>query len=140
MTRRLLVPLTDSEHAWPALEHALEFFPDATITVLTVVDPAGAGYGQRSEEGKDGTPTSADAGVDRLFEEAIDRAEEQGVTIETTVAEGRPARTIVEVAERAAVDQIVVGIQDHSGISRVLLGSVAETVAKRSPVSVTIVK
>jgi len=43
-------------------------------------------------------------------------------------------------AEDLDVDHIVMDSHGRSGASRVLLGSVAETVTRRSPVSVTIVR
>lgn len=141
MNRRLLVPISDDEHAWPALEHALEFFAEADITVLNVIDPAGAGYGQRSDANRsDGEPITDEAQAEELFEQATERADEYGTTVDTVVEEGQPAQAIVAFAEDHDVDGIVIGTQGRSGVSRVLLGSVAETVAQHSPVTVTIVE
>ena len=140
VSRHLLVPLTDSEHAWPALEHALKFFPSATITVLTVLNPIEAGYGQRSNDQSSGESATAEGQAEQLFEAATEQAEEYGTTINTAIAEGQPAQSIIEFAEEHDVDQIILGTKGHSGVSRVLLGSVAETVAQQSPVSVTIVR
>jgi len=53
---------------------------------------------------------------------------------------GRPARAIEECAEEAAVDHVVIGSHGRDGIARILLGSVAETVVRRSPVPVTAVR
>ena len=60
--------------------------------------------------------------------------------VETAIEVGRPAATIVEEARERDVDHIVVGSHGRTGASRILLGSVAETVARRSPVPVTIVR
>ncbi|MDN4032226.1 universal stress protein, partial [Chryseobacterium gambrini] len=60
--------------------------------------------------------------------------------ITTVIEEGQPAQTIIEFAEEHDIDGIVLGTEGRSGVSRVLLGSVAETVAQQSPVTVTIVK
>lgn len=136
MARRLLVPLTDSTHSWPGLEHALDHFPDADVTVLNVVDPAGAGYGERS--GDAASPGGHDA-AEALFEAAEELAAEHGTTLDTAVVEGRPAEAIVEFAEDRDVDAIVMGSRGRSGVSRVLLGSVAGTVVQNSPVPVTVV-
>lgn len=133
MSTRLLVPLTDSRHSWPGLKHALERFPDAEITVLNVVDPAGAGYGEYEDE------ASVEAEIEGLFEAADELATEYDRTIDTATAEGRPAETIVEFAEKEAIDQIVMGSRGRSGVSRVLLGSVAGTVVQDSPIPVTVV-
>jgi nucleotide-binding universal stress UspA family protein len=53
---------------------------------------------------------------------------------------GRPSRAIVEYAEEHDIDHIVMGSHGRSGVTRILLGSVAETVVRRSPVPVTIVR
>lgn len=134
MTRRLLVPLTDSKHSWPGLEHALSVFPDADITVINVVDPTGAGYGDRSaEEGH------TDPRVEELFAAAEELAAEYDVSLDTAFAEGRPADVIVEYANGNDIDGIIMGSRGRSGVSRVLLGSVAGTVVQYSSVPVTVV-
>jgi nucleotide-binding universal stress UspA family protein len=136
MGRRILVPLTDSTHSWPGLEHALEVFPDADITVINVVDPTGAGYGERSAEG-DG---DADEGAaDELFAAAGELAAEHGTDLATALVEGRPADAIVRYADDNAIDHVVMGSRGRSGVSRVLLGSVAGTVVQDSSVPVTVV-
>lgn len=128
MAPRLLVPLTDSKHSWPALEYALEYFPESDITLVNVLDPAGAGYGERSE---------AEAQAEDLFDAARRRTEDR--EFDTTVVEGRPADGILEVAEDRDVDTIVMGSRGRTGVSRVLLGSVAGTVVQNSSIPVTVV-
>lgn len=44
MSTHVLVGVDGSEQSQVALEHALEAFPDAQLTVLTAVDPVDAGY------------------------------------------------------------------------------------------------
>jgi nucleotide-binding universal stress UspA family protein len=139
MTRRLLVPLTDDEHSFPGLEHALDRFPDADVTVLNVVDPAGAGYGERSGDTADDANDPVDARTEALFEAARALADERGRTVDAVVVEGRPADTIVEVADDRGFDGIVMGSRGRSGVSRVLLGSVAGTVVQDASVPVTVV-
>ena len=140
MARRLLVPLTDSEHSWPGLEYALEAFPDAEVTVLNVVDPVGAGYGELSGEStRSGDDAPGEARAESLFEAAGELADGYGRELETAVVEGRPAEAIVEFAEERNVDGIVMGSRGRSGVSRVLLGSVAGSVVQDAPVPVTVV-
>lgn len=138
MSRRLLVPLTDSTHSWPGLEHALDLFPDADITVINVVDPTGAGYGERSAEGERDRGTD-ETEAERLFTAASELAAEYGVSLDTAVVEGRPADAIVAYADDHAIDHVVMGSRGRSGVSRVLLGSVAGTVVQDSSVPVTVV-
>ena len=139
---RILVPIDGSPQADTALEYVLEEFEDAEITVLNVIDPIEAGYTSQatvpgySEEWFE----QSKAAADELFEEAQATADDYGKTLETATEVGRPSRTIVNYAEESDVDQIVMGSHGRSGVSRILLGSVAENVVRRSPMPVTIVR
>lgn len=127
--------MDDSVTARHALEHALSVFPDAEVTVFHAVDDLEALYGGR-------LPTDADpaeAADPAFFEDVARIAGEYGAVVETVVREGTAAEAILEYAAETDVDAIVVGSEGRSGVSRVLLGSVAEAVARRSPVPVTIV-
>ena len=75
-----------------------------------------------------------------LLERATETAGGRGVTPETAVATGKPARLIVDYAEEHDVDHIVLGSHGRRGLARVLIGSVAETVVRRSPASVTVIR
>ncbi|RQG96083.1 universal stress protein [Natrarchaeobius oligotrophus] len=133
MTRHLLVPMDDSEPARGALKYALSTFPDAEVTVVHAVDDLEAGYG--------GGPTTdaASDGEPPALAVARSIADEYGRSIETAVVRGTPAAAILESAADADVDGIVMGSQGRSGVSRMLLGSVAEAVARQSSIPVTIV-
>ena len=129
-----------SEQSWSALDHAVERFGDATIVVLRVVDPVQAGYGVGS-----GAAAAADEWLEsqhevaeEMFDEVHEHAEQADVDVETHVEIGRPTRVIEEFAEDS--DHVVVGSHGREGIARVLLGSVAEKVVRRSPVPVTVVR
>lgn len=52
---------------------------------------------------------------------------------------GRPADVILDVAREWPTDLIVIGSHGRSGVARVLLGSVAESVVRRAPCPVLIV-
>jgi nucleotide-binding universal stress UspA family protein len=60
--------------------------------------------------------------------------------VETAVGFGSPARTILDYVDEHGVDHVVMGSHGRSGISRLLVGSVAETVVRRAPCPVTIVR
>lgn len=138
MSRPLLVPLTDSKNTWPALEYALDHFPDAHITLLNVLDPAGAGYGERARAAIS-EDVSAEEKAKELFETADELAREYEATLDTAIVEGQPAEMIVETAEERDVDTIIMGSKGRTGVSRAILGSVAGTVVQDSSVPVTVV-
>lgn len=73
-------------------------------------------------------PTPAPAALRAVASEL-----ERGVTVITTIASGLPARQIVAYARRNAIDLIVIGTHGRTGVSRALLGSVAEAVVRRAP-------
>lgn len=142
MVTRILVPTDGSPQSEAALEYVLEEFPDGEITLINVVDPVETGYNAPmatpgySEEWYEMATEDAEA----MFEDAQQNADEYGVTLASEIETGRPARTIVEYAEENGFDQIVMGSHGRSGVSRILLGSVAETVVRRSPIPVTVVR
>jgi nucleotide-binding universal stress UspA family protein len=142
MTRRILVPTDGSSQSDAALEYALEEFADDDITLLHVIDPIDAGYTAPvgipggSEEWYEEAKESSEA----IFGEAQQVADEYGVTLDSATEMGRPSQTVVEFAEDEGFDQIVMGSHGRSGVSRILLGSVAETVVRRASMPVTVVR
>ncbi len=57
----------------------------------------------------------------------------RGLPLVTAVASGLAARQIVAYARKNAVDLVVLGTHGRTGVSHVLLGSVAEAVVRRAP-------
>lgn len=145
MGTHVLVPIDGSRQSWNALDHALTRYSGERITVLHVVDPVEGIYGDSEDRyyDQEAHRRAIERG-ERLGEQARERANEIGepllTTIETAVEPGRPRRTIVSYAEDHGIDHIVMGTHGRSGISRILMGSVAESVARRAPVPVTIVR
>ena len=142
MVSKVLVAFDESPQAHTALHHALSTYSDATITALHVTDPRewadldGVGGAYFSKELLDQAQESAED----LMTEAEAIAKEYGKTISTATETGQPASSIVDYAEENGFDHIVLGSHGRSGISRFLLGSVAETVAERAHISVTIIR
>jgi nucleotide-binding universal stress UspA family protein len=142
MVSHILVPIDGSPQSEDALAFAFEEHPDADVTVLNVIDPIDGSYSVRR-----GLPISSEewyedakAEAEELFETARETAAAHDADLSTAVEVGRPARVIVEYADEGDVDHVVMGSHGRSGVSRVLLGSVAETVARRSTVPVTVVR
>jgi nucleotide-binding universal stress UspA family protein len=55
------------------------------------------------------------------------------VPVETALLSGRPGPQIVDLARRKGVDLIVLGTHGRTGVSRAILGSVAEHVVRTAP-------
>ncbi|MBI2162005.1 MAG: universal stress protein [Candidatus Rokubacteria bacterium] len=73
-------------------------------------------------------PTPAPAHL-RAVAEELDR----GLSPVTAITSGLPARQIVAYARKNAIDLIVIGTHGRTGVTRALLGSVAEAVVRRAP-------
>ncbi len=78
--------------------------------------------------------------AEELLAEMSDRAAERGVSIETEYVVGEVDRSILEYIDEHDVDHVVIGSHGRSGATRVLLGSVAESVTRRSQVPVTVIR
>ncbi|MWV41547.1 universal stress protein [Natrialba sp. INN-245] len=136
----VLVAFDGSTPARKAAEHAFATYPDEDIVLLRVAEAASgsttAGIDLAREYLKDRRDEIAEKGFDEVpeFENPDD------VEFRTEVTVGQPAREIVAFAEEHDVDHVILGSHGRSGVSRVLLGSVAERVVRRSPVPVTVVR
>ena len=140
MGRRILVPVDGSDESKAALEYALEEYPGESIHVVHALNPLEEVY--ISEPGT-WDETLIERQRDRaraLLDETEGLATDRDASITTTLVTGSPAREILEYAEGNDVDHLVIGSRGRSGVSRVLLGSVAETVVRRASVPVTVVR
>lgn len=140
MPDRVLVPYDGSTQATRALDEASALFPDATIVVLHVIDPGEATYsgGEAGPYFPDGWYDTAVDTAERHLETAREHLSDRSV--ETHHEVGRPAQTIVEFVDDEDVDYVVVGSHGRTGVARLLLGSVAEGVVRRSAVPVMVVR
>lgn len=136
--------MDDSEPAWSALRYGLSTFPDASFTVLHVHDFAN----YHTYGGSMGVAFADGELIERhrreqasaLFAEVVELAESDDREIDTETETGSPATVIVSYAEKQGVDWIVIGSHGRTGLRRLLQGSVAEAVIRRSPVPVTVVR
>ena len=75
-----------------------------------------------------------------LSEELKTLLEGRDIEFRIETVAGKPAREIVSFAEENDVSEIVIGSHGRKGVSRVLLGNVAETVVRRAPTTVVVVR
>ncbi|MFC6863064.1 universal stress protein [Halomicroarcula sp. GCM10025817] len=140
MVDHVLVAIDGSPLSRRALEFALEVHPDATITLLRVVDYIEESYGAEMLVGPTEIRERALSKAEELLAEASEQARDHEGTVETVTEFGKPARVIPEYAGDNDVDVIVLGGHGRSLVSRVLLGDVAQRVVQQAPVPVTVVR
>jgi len=131
--------MDDSEMADAALAFALSAFPSAAVTVLHVAGGPTSYMGEAmSLAVADDVDEAVADRAEPVFERARAIADDAGRAITTEIELGSPAKTIMDHAE--GFDLVVLGSHSSSLASRILLGNVAETVARDAPVPVTIVR
>lgn len=132
----MLVPVDASTKSDAAFEWVLDEFTDVTVTVLHVVHPRDTSH----EEGDvvDHTRVLMSEASAVLDGYTVDR---EDVDLERKLAVDRKeSRAIVDYADDGDCDLVAVGSHGRDGVSRVLLGSVAETVVRRSSTPVLVVR
>ncbi len=137
MDKHVLVPVDGSDSSWEAFEYAVKEHREDTLTVLHVIDPMQGDYEPGEAEAQ------AVRRSERIDEEVQERLEAAGIDhtdVDVVTREGRPADEIVAMADTGRIDQVVMGSRGLSGVKRLLLGSVAETVVRRADVPVNIVR
>jgi len=147
MYDNILVPTDGSETAESAVDHAIDLAAKygATVHALYVVDIDATNYSLGTEQidrirrGDIDEMTEVKAEADEATGYVVDRAAEHGLTVEEHVSAGQPARAIRKFVEDNDIDLVVMGSHGRSGLSRVVLGSVAEKVLRRTRLPVLVV-
>ncbi len=132
--KHILVPTDFGEAAQCALDVAIMLASkfEAKLTLLHAYEIPVSGYG-------DGLywPTDDLARIaQQTLDSALARAKERFPKAEAVLVYGTPWAESLEVAKSRGADLIVVGTHGRRGLSRVLLGSVAEKIVRLSPVPV----
>lgn len=141
MYQRILVPLDGSKLAEQALAHAAahaERF-GAEVVLLKVLGP----LPEPSMAGRRAVKSAEDLSG-RLALEYLEgiaaRLGEAGIQARAVTVEGKPYVEIIRYAEENGIELIVMSTRGHSGLSRWLLGSVADRVARGAMVPLLLVQ
>jgi nucleotide-binding universal stress UspA family protein len=78
--------------------------------------------------------------ADGLTRQARERLAASGLSVETAVREGDARTTIIDLADEWQADLIVVGSHGRTGLKRLFLGSVAQSVVAHAHCSVEVVR
>jgi nucleotide-binding universal stress UspA family protein len=141
--RHILAPVDFSDYSKRAVEMARDLAKafGAKLSLLHVIEPPPypiEGY--------------APAGVEAALMDELERqatqelaqllpaAETAGVEVARHVVIGSPYRKIIETAEAERVDFIVMATAGRTGVSRLVMGSVAERVVRTAPCPVLTIR
>jgi nucleotide-binding universal stress UspA family protein len=141
MYKRVLISLDGSPLAEQALPHAIAQAGhfQAELILLRVVEPFAHARGMSLadlEQIRQQTHTWAREYLERIAADI----QQQGVLVQKVTIDGRPHTGIAEYAETNQVDLIVMSTRGQSGLSRWLMGSVADRVVRGAMVPVLLVR
>ena len=140
----ILVPTDGSEHADPAVDHALNLAEryGATVHVLFVVDTSYP-YADFDSPGVNwaAVTEAMETQGEQATESIRERLEAHDLPTVTAVEQATSIhRAILDYADEHDADLIVMGTHGRRGLDRYLLGSVTEKVVRLSDVPVLTVK
>jgi nucleotide-binding universal stress UspA family protein len=133
---KILVPLDGSILAEAALWTAVEIADGGTISLLRVAEaPTLPGVNSPKAQ------VAAVRKAQEYLRRVIKRLNSKGMSnVEANVWCGPPPAAIVEAAQRQKVDLIVMSTHGRSGLGRLVLGSVTESVLRGSTAPILIVR
>ena len=140
--KRILLPTDGSKYSDKSEKHALALAAanNAEIIALSVVEnsfslnlPDSDTISEVNQLLKSETEKNLNK-VERL-------RDEEGLDVKITkkVAEGSPAKVILETIESEDIDLVVIGSSGKTGFDKFLMGSVAEKVVKSAKCSVLVI-
>jgi len=136
---KILVPTDGSEYTKPAIQKAVELakLSGGEIVALYVLDQT-----VLTNMPMDTAVMNVYKTLEKEGQEAVDYvlnlAKENGVAVSVSVKEGTPVKVILE--ESANYDIIVMGTLGRTGMSKLLMGSVAERVVRAASCPVMVVR
>lgn len=136
------VPVDGSETALRGVVHAIAYGQGgASLHFCSVVDTAAAGLGGTIGSPFDPLPIieASEDDARTACNEAVALAAKSGVAADAKVLYGAVVPGICRYARQLGSDAIVVGTHGRRGISRLVLGSVAENLLAMSDIPVVVV-
>jgi nucleotide-binding universal stress UspA family protein len=143
MYKRILVPLDGSTLAEQALPHATAQAArfEAEIVLLKVLEPLPEPAVTARSVVKSAETASGELARDYLRTvEARIREQELELKVQSATTEGKPYLAIIRFAEENDIDLIVMATRGQSGLSRWLMGSVADRVVRGATVPLLLIQ
>lgn len=144
MFKHILVPVDGSSTSQLAVEKAVGLAKafGSRVTAIFVIDPYPfTGVGTDFAYGQAEYLNAATAEANAAIAAAKAMIEKAGVAVDASVIEAHAAwRGVVQAAESAQADLIVMGSHGRSGLEKLVLGSVTQAVLSHTHLPVLVVR
>ena len=142
--QNILVPVDGSETSYAAVAQAAElakaFGGKITVVQVLALDPYIAAEYISATQTND-LIERARTSVLKALEEAAAKFSDLGIPVEAKLLEGQVVhREIIREAETSKADLIVIGSHGRTGLKRLFLGSVAQSVLGEAHIPVLVVR
>ena len=141
MYKKILAPLDGSQFSECSLEHVKAIATGChvpEVVLLRVVELPQQLYEVYPDWLRD-THQKAHAGAKDYLATVADNLKKEGIAVQTAVSQGRPEDEILDYAKKNQIDLIIMSTHGKSGVSRWVMGSIADRVVHHSTVPVLIV-
>ncbi|RRJ28708.1 universal stress protein [Halocatena pleomorpha] len=130
----ILIPTDGSDAANAAAKHAIAIAIrfDATLHVLSVIDTRSVGITTPTELDVEQLRAAYRTENEAAIEKVVEKATNANQPTTTVIQLGVPDRTITDYVTEHDIDLVVMGTHGRTGVTRALLGSVAEQVLRTS--------
>jgi len=130
---KILVAIDFSDGSAQELRYALKFaiqFDSHLLLLHILHDPAEAPGFYSSEKASKKVFRNMEETASRMMDEFAEKYLKEWKKYNAQIIPGLPAEEIVRIAEKEQVDMIVMGTRGHSGIKRLMIGSVTDRVIR----------
>ncbi len=140
--KRICCAVDFSEPSWIAMEQAADLASRlrAELTLVYVQVPQPQGTSDVAAVSRSLAEADARQAEETLEVWRSDAEERAALPVRARVLLGDPPLEIARFAGEEGYDVVVLGTHGRTGLSRLLLGSVAEKVLRRAPVPVLVVR
>ncbi|HIV81368.1 MAG TPA: universal stress protein [Candidatus Salinicoccus merdavium] len=137
MYKSILLAADGSDNSYRAAEESLKVIDKAgKVTILNVLDP--------EESKREILHSSASESLLSKKKEKLSRItdlyDEEGIDYEVRLERGVANETVVKISNSGDYDAVILGTRGLNSLQEMVLGSVSHKVAKRSDITVIIVK
>jgi len=142
MFHKILVATGGSPWSNQAVAYAIEMAKDYTLPLIILHVVAETPPYFIAEAGTPPESLLADSEAEgrRILSDAAAMATEAGVTYSTELVWGRVPEVVCRVADEQECDLIIVGSRALKGFKRLMIGSISNAIASKSPCPILIVK